>query len=517
MPAARAQPSAVIVGGGHNGLVAATLLARAGVRVTLLERRAALGGATASEAPFPGVDVRLSRYAYLVSLFPRRLMRELGIDVELRRRRISSYTPAGDGGLLVDAGDPARTAASMTRLTGDPAAHERWSAFHAGTARLAAAIEPTLLEPLPTRAALRERVGDDALWTALIERPLGEALEAAFPDDVLRGIVLTDGLVGTFAGAHDADLRQNRCFLYHVIGGGTGDWDVPVGGMGALSSALERAARAAGAELHTGAEVTAIDSDDARVRVTCADGAVHEADQLLCGAAPAVLDRLLGRSGDAAGPEGAQLKVNMVLSRLPRLRDADVTPDEAFAGTFHANERASQFAAAHEQASAGRIPDVVPCEVYCHSLSDPSIVAPALREQGVQTLTCFAFHLPARLFRADHDAAKAEALRRTLASLDAVLAEPIEDCLLRAPDGTPCVEAKTPLELQDELDLPGGNIFHRDLQWPFAEDEARAGTWGTETDLSNVRLCGAGARRGGGVSGVPGHNAARATLEALGR
>jgi phytoene dehydrogenase-like protein len=517
MPTGSPQASAVIVGGGHNGLVAATLLARAGVRVTLLERRAALGGATASEAPFPGVDVRLSRYAYLVSLFPRRLARELGIELELRRRRISSYTPAGDGGLLVDAGDPARTAASMTALTGDPEAHARWSAFHAGTARLAAAIEPTLLEPLPTRAALRERVGDDALWEALVERPLGEALGAAFPDDLVRGVVLTDGLVGTFATEHDPSLRQNRCFLYHVIGGGTGDWDVPVGGMGALSAALERAARAAGADLRTGAEATAIDAGDSRVRVTCADGTAVEADRLLCGAAPAVLDRLLGRGDGATGPEGAQLKVNMVLARLPRLRDAQVRPEDAFAGTFHVNEGASQFAAAHAQASAGRIPDVIPCEVYCHSLSDPSIVGPALREQGVHTLTCFAFHLPARLFRADHAAAKAEALRRTLASFDAVLAEPIGDCLLRAPDGTPCVEAKTPLELEDELALPGGDIFHRDLQWPFAERDEEAGRWGTETDLPNVQLCGSGARRGGAVSGIPGHNAARAVLDALGR
>ena len=79
--------------------------------------------------------------------------------------------------------------------------------------------------------------------------------------------------------------------------------------------------------------------------------------------------------------------------------------------------------------------------------------------------------MPARLFAADHDAAKELALQRTLASLDSVLAEPIEDCLLRTPDGIPCIEARTPVELERELGLPGGNIFHRDLQWPFAEDD----------------------------------------------
>ena len=99
-----------------------------------------------------------------------------------------------------------------------------------------------------------------------------------------------------------------------------------------------------------------------------------------------------------------------------------------------------------------------------------------------------------------------------LRSLDSVLAEPIEDCLLRAPDGSLCLETRTPLDLEDELALPGGNIFHRDLAWPWAEAEEEIGTWGTETGLVRVHLGGAGARRGGGVSGIPGRNAAMAIL-----
>ena len=95
-----------------------------------------------------------------------------------------------------------------------------------------------------------------------------------------------------------------------------------------------------------------------------------------------------------------------------------------------------------------------------------------------------------------------------------MLAEPIEDCLWRDADGAPCLEARTPPELEAELGLPGGHIFHRDLAWPFAEDEAQAGTWGVETPHERILLCGAGARRGGGVSGIPGHNAARAVLDA---
>jgi phytoene dehydrogenase-like protein len=511
-----AQTTAVVIGGGHNGLVAATLLARAGIRTTVLERRDAFGGAAVSERPFPGVDVRLSRYAYLVSLFPRELAADLGIDLRLLRRRISSYTPAGDSGLLIDAEDPNRTASSLHAITGDAKAAAAWRSFYAGTARLARALAPTLLRPLVTRADARARVGDGALWDALIEQPLAHALAAAFPDDLVRGVVLTDALVGTFADPADATLLANRCFLYHVIGNGTGDWDVPVGGMGAVSAALERAARGAGAELRAGSEAIELDTDGVRARVRCADGSEHEADHVLCGAAPAVLDRLLDRPVSEPRPEGSQLKINMVVERLPRLRDSAVDPTEAFAGTFHVNERASQFAAAHAQASAGAIPDVPPLEIYCHSLADPSIVGPDLRARGTQTLTLFAFHMPARCFAGDHDAAKHAAVSRTLASLDAVLAEPIEDCLLRTPDGAPCIEARTPLELEAELALPGGNIFHRDLQWPFADDAEDAGSWGAGTDVANVWLCGAGARRGGGVSGIPGHNAARAVLERAG-
>jgi phytoene dehydrogenase-like protein len=236
---------------------------------------------------------------------------------------------------------------------------------------------------------------------------------------------------------------------------------------------------------------------------------------VLANVAPAALARLLGEPDGGPAPEGAQLKLNMLLARLPRLRDSAVDPRDAFAGTFHVNESASQLEAAHAQASAGRIPELPPCEIYCHSLTDPTILGPGLRAAGAQTLTCFALHMPARLF-ADGDAAKDAAVAATLRSLDSVLAEPLEDCLWRTPGGEPCLEARTPVELEAELGLPGGNIFHRDLAWPYAEDPGEVGTWGVETAHANVLVCGAGARRGGGVSGIPGHNAAMAVLSADG-
>jgi phytoene dehydrogenase-like protein len=516
VPTATPTPDVIVVGAGHNGLVAATLLAGSGHRVLVLESAGHAGGAAVSARPFPGIDARISRYSYLVSLFPRALLRELGVAVTLRRRAISSYTPHGDAGVLI-CDDAARTRETIARTLGDgdrdrsADALDRLGALTEGVARR---VFPTLTEPLRSRSDLRRLVADDAAWEALFEAPLSRLLESSFDSDLVRGIVATDALIGTFAALDGPGLVQNRCFLYHVIGNGTGRWDIPVGGMGALSGALTDAAGRAGVELRLNTPVTRIESDGAGVAVHVGTGDVYEGRRVLANVAPAVLAELLG---DAAAPgdppEGSQLKLNLLLRRLPRLRDPAVTPQEAFAGTFHVNESYEQLQRAYAQAASGQIPELPPCEAYCHSLTDPTILSPELQAAGVQTLTVFGLHMPARLFRADHDVARDAAVAATLASINAVLAEPIEDCLLYTPDGAPCLEAHTPLELEAELGMPGGHIFHRDLTWPFAETDDDVGRWGVETARADVLVCGAGARRGGAVSGIPGHNAARAVLQ----
>lgn len=504
---------AVIVGGGHNGLVAAGLLAAAGQSVAVLERLPRLGGAAVSDAPFPGVDARLSRYAYLVSLLPPAVARALGLRIMLRSRSIASYTPHGDAGLLVEH-DGRGTRDSMAKVTSDAGAFEAWERLHAMLRSVGERVFPTLIEPLRSREQMRRLVDDQDAWRALFEQPLSDLLERALSSDLLRGIVCTDAAIGTFASADDPLLRQNRCLLYHVIGGGTGRWDIPVGGMGTLSEELAAAARRAGAQIHTETEVVALETDGEEAEVTCADDQRLHARHVLANVSPTVLGGMLGDPPLADQPEGSQLKINMVLSRLPRLRDRDTAPEQAFAGTFHVNESYGQLQRAYEEAAQGRIPAAPPCELYCHSLTDPSILSPELRAAGAHTLTLFGLHMPARLFAGSPQERKRDAVAATIRSVDSVLAEPLEDCLLIDDEGRPCIEALVPPELERELGMPGGHIFHRDLAWPYAESQAEVGRWGVETRHRNVWLCGAGARRGGGVSGIPGYNAAQAVMAA---
>ena len=385
----------VIVGGGHNGLVAAAYLARAGLRVRLLERLGQVGGAAVSSQIFDGVDARLSRYAYLVSLLPARITDDLGATVRLARRPYSSYTPdpatAGRTGLLVG---PHSTFGAVGAHDDERAFAEFYRRCRLVTERL----WPTLLEPLRTREqARREIVGGDrqaaAAWRVMVEQPIGDAIADAIGNDLVRGVVATDALIGTFARLDDPSLRQNVCFLYHLLGGGTGEWHVPVGGMGSVSAALAAAAAHSGAEIITGAEVYAVDPNgEVRYRR-------HDDEHLvrgrfvLAGVTPTALAGLMGEQSPQQA-HGAQVKVNMVLRRLPRLRDGSATPEQAFGGTFHVNETWTQLDAAYSRAAARALPDPLPCEIYCHSLTDPSILSPTLRESGAATLTVFGLHTP---------------------------------------------------------------------------------------------------------------------------
>lgn len=514
----------IIVGGGHNALVSATYLARAGKSVIVLENQPVFGGAAISTNAFPGVSAQLSRYSYLVSLFPRQIMSDLDLNVELRRRRYSSYTPVPGTatGLLIDASDSDATRASFERI-GAATDYDKWVEFYRLTESLAGAVFWQLTEPLLTRQEMRQRVhdvtGSDDAWHHLVETPIDYTIDQWFDHDVVKGVVLTDGLIGTFPEG-PGDVAVSRCFLYHVIGGGTGNWDVPVGGMGQISGTLTKRAREAGVELRASADVLSVDPDGEVVWQEGTTTRRATARVVIAGCSPTELNRLT-KTPTPIPAEGAQVKINMVVSRLPRLLDRNVAAHEAFGGTFHINETWSQLHQAATDARSGRFPDPVPAEIYCHSLTDPSILSPELAADGVHTLTIFALHVPHRLVADEPaDSLRDDLQARVLLSLNSVLAEPIEDLILTTPDGALCVETKTTVDLEEGLRLPGGNIFHGPLDWPFVDSEqaprTAAGRWGVSTRHPKILLGGSGATRGGGVSGLGGHNAAMAALELLG-
>jgi phytoene dehydrogenase-like protein len=517
----------VILGAGHNGLVAAAYLARAGLSVLLLEKKDYLGGAATSQRLFPDYDAHISRYAYLVSLLPEKIIRDLGLNLELRTRAIASFTPYVRNGvpgacLLSNLSEDAGRA-SLRALTGSDVEFDRMRDFYRLSHAFAGQVWDTMLEPLPAKEELRRRFSQDELhreaWRSLVEEPLGCAVERCLQDDLLRGVVFTDAKIGLFTHAHDPSLLQNRCFLYHTLGNRTGEWKVPVGGMGKVAHELARAAARHGAGMMTNVRLRTLDLTSSTRTIEFEVGEQKqtvEARFVLLNFGPNILAGLLGRTYQPdATHEGSVFKINMLLRRLPRLLAPLADAATAFCGTFHIDEGYEQMNSSHRQASDLRLPDKLPCEVYCHTLTDDSILSPELSARGFHTLTLFALDAPWRLFQSDNENMRQSAKHRCLAGLNRWLAEPIEDCLALARNGEPCLEAKSPVDIEEELGHFRGNIFHGALAFPFAETSAAAGSWGVETEFPNVFYCGASARRGGGVSGIPGHNAAMKVLETI--
>jgi phytoene dehydrogenase-like protein len=517
----------IILGAGHNGLVAAAYLARAGLSVLLLDKNDYIGGATTSQRVFSDYDARLSRYSYLVSLFPAKIIRDLGLNLELRRRATASFTPyvshGRHGGLLLSNLDEDVGRRSMFELTGNDTEYEQMKRFYHLSRVFAEQVWDTMLEPLVAKEEFRRRFDVDDVsreaWRSLVEEPLGNAIERYLQNDLVRGLVFTDAKIGLLTHPHDPSLVQNRCFLYHVIGNKTGEWKVPVGGMGAVAQELEQAARKAGAEMLTNIDLRVLDLTG---KTRSVEFFVHgkretvEARFLLVNFGRNVLARFSGKLYQPdSTDEGSVFKINMLLRRLPKLKAARYAAAEAFRGTFHSDEGYQQMNASYDQACEGRLPDKTPCEVYCHTLTDDSILAPDLRKQGFHTMTLFGLDTPWSLFARDNRGMSRLAEKKFIASINQWLDDPLEDCLAVARDGSLCIESKSPVDIEDALGMYHGNIFQDAPTWPFVQQKEQAGTWGVETEYENVFLCGSSALRGGAVSGIPGHNAAMKVLSVV--
>ena len=514
-----------VIGGGHNGLVAACYLAKAGLSVLVLERNDEIGGATRSKPIFKGVDARLSVYSYLVSLFPDKIIADLGLKLQLRSRKTASWTPSFENGkfreLLIRNGAANANREAFNELTGSDRDYQGMRKLEEMQAQIAAVTWPSLTSPMITREAMRRRIEKKEAWQSLIEEPLGQTIEQHLTDDLVRGLVFTDGRIGISTYPHDPSLIQNKCFLYHIIGRGTGEWTVPVGGMGTLVDELVRGAQASGkVKIVTGAKVERIDPGKKHSTVNFRlNDEEQEVDSrfVLCNASAQILDALTGgRSDQEDGIEGAGFKINMLLERLPQLRSDRYSASEAFAGTVHIDEGYEQMLTSYQECMAGKVPSKPPGEIYCHTLTDNSILSDDLNRRGFHTLTLFGLDMPYRLFEKDNVRVRNEVLAKYLAGINQHLREPIENCLAKDADGALCIEAMSAVDLEKNLHLPKGNIFHGNLTWPFVETEDEVGQWGVETAHPNIFLCGSAAKRGGAVSGIPGHNAAMKVLEMTG-
>src|SRR5205809_1832188 len=351
----KSQYDVVILGAGHNGLVAASYLARAGLSVLILEKNDYIGGATTSQKVFPDYDARLSRYSYLVSLFPEKIIRDLGLNLELRRRATASFTPyVMDGqhnGLLLSNVSEETGQQSMFELTGNHTEYEQMKKFYSLSLVFAEQVWDTMLEPLVAKEDFRRRFDVDDIsreaWRSLAEEPLGRAIERYLQNDLVRGLVLTDGKIGVLSHPHDPSLVQNRCFLYHLIGNKTGEWKVPVGGMGAVARELEQAARTAGAEFLTSVDLRELDLNEKKRTVSFViDERPQSVDTrfLLVNFGCNVLGKYTGKLYQPdRTDEGSVFKINMLLRRLPKLKAKRYPATEAFCGTFHSDEGYEQM------------------------------------------------------------------------------------------------------------------------------------------------------------------------------
>jgi phytoene dehydrogenase-like protein len=522
-----------VIGGGHNSLVAAAYLARAGLRTVVLERRSVLGGACVTEELWPGF--RVSRAAYVVGLLRPDVVQELGLaarGLRLLAREPSSFTPLPDGRGLLLGPDPAASRDAIRRFSERDA--DRYPAYEGFLDRVARAFEPLLDAPPPDPARLRWRDlgllarlarstwrarADLPRALALLVGPARPALEAWFESEPLLSTLATDSVIGAWAAP--SSPGTGYVLLHHVMGqtnGSRGVWAYVEGGMGCLSEAIAAAAREAGAELRTDAPVAAIEIDRGRVSgVTLEDGSTLEAATVVSGADPQ--RTLLGLSGREHLPEGMarelerldfrspSVKINLALDRLPRFRGA--TGDAAgpeHAGTIHLGARSlDALDAAFGAAQRGLLPERPMIE-----LTIPSAVDGTLSPPGKHVASMFVQYAPYELAESSWDAERDHFADRACALVDEVAPGFSQSVLHR--------EVLAPPDLERVFGLTGGNIFHGAMSLDRLLFLRPLPGWSHyRTPIEGLYLCGAGTHPGGGVMGACGRNASGEVLRDLAR
>jgi phytoene dehydrogenase-like protein len=521
----------VVIGGGHNGLVAGAYLARAGLRTVVLERRAVLGGACVTEEVWPGY--RVSRAAYVAGLLRPRVIEELELPrhgLRLLRRAPSSYTPLPDGRGLLLGPDAAQNHEQIAAFSARDA--ERYPQYEAFLDRVARLIEPQLDAPPPNLA--RPSIGDlrslarlafgalrlrrelpEAL--ALLLGPARPALETWFESEPLRATLATDAVIG--AWAPPSAPGTGYVLFHHVMGethGERGVWAYVEGGMGALPAAIAAAAREAGAEIRLEAPVASIDVAGGRAQgVTLATGEAIEARAVVSGADPRVT--LLGlldpsalhddtrRAVGAIDYTSGSLKINLALDRLPAFH-GDGTPRPEHHGTIHVGAQdLDALERAFAEAASGALPERPIIE-----LTLPSSLDRTLAPEGHHVASMFVQYAPYAPADASWDTLRDAFADRCCALVDEVAPGFSASILHR--------EVLAPPDLEREFALSGGNLFHGAMtidRLAFLRPTPALAHYRVP-DVAGLYLCGAGTHPGGGVMGAAGRNAARVVAKDLG-
>jgi phytoene dehydrogenase-like protein len=527
MPPSASRHDAIVIGAGHNGLVTACYLARAGLRVLVLERRHVVGGACVTEETFPGFKV--STAAYVNSLFHKAIVRDLGLaghGYEVLARDPSSFTPLPDGRSLLMGPDAELTREAIARFSVRDA--ERYPRYEAMLERVASVVEPLLTTVPPD--FLRPRLGDLRALLSLRRRfrrlgaASGEAVEILtgaarpildrwFESEVLKATLATDAIIGAMASPSTPGTAY--VLFHHVMGetaGRRGVWGYVRGGMGALTQALAAVACDLGAQIRCDAEVTRVlVRDGAAVGVALAGGDAYHAPIVASNADARVtflqlLDRRALPEAFVAAVErisyaSASLKINVALAELPSFRALPgTTPGPQHRGTIHICPDQDYIERAFDDAKYGR-PSAAPV-LEC---TIPSVVDATVAPPGRHLMSMFVQYAPYDLREGSWDEHREAFADRCFDLLDAY-----------APNFKRAVLARqvlTPLDLERVFNLTGGNIFQGAMiPGQLFAFRPVPGYARYRTPIRGLYLCGAAAHPGGGVMGTPGLNAARAIL-----
>jgi phytoene dehydrogenase-like protein len=517
----------VVIGGGHNGLVAAAYLARAGLGTLVCERRDVLGGAAVSEHPF-GPAYTVTSLSYVVSLLPPDLVRDLSLASHGYHVYPQGpyFAPRADGRYLALPHDPELRSAQIAKFSQRDAA--AYPSYQAHLARLGTILGP-LLHQIPPRLGSRrpadlvrqglllrhlrridERAAVDV--TRLLTGSIADLVERYFDADAMRGLMSVSGVIGTWAGPRSAGTAY--VMLHHHVGeagGQAGAWGFPRGGMGGVTAALAAAARSAGAELRAGAEVARIRTRDGRVTgVTLATGEDVDAATVITTAHPQISFLRLVDPADlpadfVADIRGWQsrsgtVKINLALDRLPVFASHPEFDPQVHGGTIVLAESLDDIETAFQDAVAGQ-PSSLPFADICI----PSVFDGSLAPAGHHVMSLFTQWVPHQYAAApQHEALNAHA-DSVIARLEAVAPGFTGSILHRQVIG--------PHQMQQEYGLVGGNIFHGELSLSqMFHARPAAGYADLRTPVRGLYQAGSATHGGGGVTGIPGRNVVRQVL-----